>query len=166
MSYEKVRSLSIRNGKISITSSSNNVAPLYYTRWEYTHGMREFLREISGRTLQIQPSANKYRWVYVHDEFDKELKNRFGIQLNDLYTMKDDDELWGKIVELYFEKLKEANEVKNDKYVVKYNGDYAKSHAYGKRYYVTTNRDEAMRIKAWEARNWEISGWIAEKVVF
>lgn len=165
MSYEKVRSLSIRNGKISITSSSNNVVPLCYTQWEYTHGMREFLREISGGTLQIQPSANKYRWVYVHDEFGKELKNRFGIQLNDLYYMKDDNELWGKIVELYFEILKKADEVKNDKYVVKHNGNYAESHAYGKRYYVTYDREKAMRLNAWEAKNWELSGWTDRKSV-
>ena len=166
MSYEIVRSLSIKKGRITIESSSNNVSPLCFTKWEYRHGLRNLLREISDGMLEIRPSANKYRWAYVNDAFERKLERRLNLKWKNLQDIDEKDDVWREIEDIYNERLREADEIKNDKYIVHRFGFYASGRISGKRFYITEEKEEAMNFNAWEAKYLEKLGWTAEKVVF
>ena len=62
--------------------------------------------------------------------------------------------------------MREADEIKNDKYIVHRFGFYASGRISGKRFYITEEQEEAMNFNAWEAKYLEKLGWTTEKVVF
>jgi hypothetical protein len=84
MSYEKVKSISIKNR--SITSACNNVRPLYYETWNpKSESEEEFIKMVLINTLdgnfhlQINKSTLKFLWAVwqfrLNDE-NNELHNK------------------------------------------------------------------------------------------
>lgn len=107
MSYEIVKSVSIKKGKITINSASNNVYPHAYEKWEYCKGddivtanFKMFLDVLDGNLQfrQLNSSTLKYahaqmrvrRWMQknalseYHDFYDKRKYLTFEEQM-DLY---------------------------------------------------------------------------------
>lgn len=152
MSYEKVKSVSFKNGKFTITSVSNNVSPKKYEKHTFNGELKDFIRYVFGGIFQITPSANNYYWYFVNRMFVKRMEQVYpSIKPSMLYSLDKDDEKWKRIEEIYKAAIEVTDKVKNDKFILMSNDMYVMGHAFGNSYNLTYDRNKAMRFKRCKA---------------
>jgi hypothetical protein len=74
MSYEIVKSITItKDNKIFICSTSNNVQPKDYEKWEYKQNIYSLGLDLDSGNLQPLLSCNKGKWRYFKQEIQNYL---------------------------------------------------------------------------------------------
>lgn len=158
MSYEKVRSVRfLSDDNIILESVSNNVSPKKYHKWKFTGTLIDFLRYVQGNELQIATSANGYFWSALFAMYYKTLKAQ-NIEYSDLYSLDKDDPRWDDIIKTFHIAMNYLKANRNKKC-------YVKSRAYGGKYYLVENKEDAKKYPYCQARYMsENNDWTFEEV--
>lgn len=126
MSYEKVKSIVRvkKEGKIFITSASNNCHPITYYRWEFMKEEQDYhkkelelMRTLMGDSLQLNFSM--YEWNYAKIRTNEEMSEKYGQELYELTLNKSKRYVLGRKIRTSDIEIT-ADEVKGDKYLLKY----------------------------------------------
>ena len=165
MSYEKVRSVRfLSDDNIILESVSNNVSPKKYHKWKFTGTLIDFLRYVQGNELQIATSANGYFWSALFAMYYKMLKAQ-NIEYSDLYSLDKDDDRWDDIVKTFQMAMNYLKGNRNKKCYVRSGSFYIAGRAYGSRYYLVENKEDAKKYPYCQARYMsETYGWNMENV--
>ena len=152
MSYEKVRSVKIlSDDNIILESVSNNVSPKKYHKWKFTGTLIDFLRYVQGNELQIATSANGYFWSALFAMYYKMLKAQ-NIDYSDLYSLDKDDPRWDDIIKTFNAAMNYMKGNRNKKCYVRSGSFYLAGRAYGTRYYLVENKEDAKKYPYCQAR--------------
>lgn len=155
MSYEKIKSVKMNGNDIIIKSVSNNVSPKKYEQYVFKGSLQDFIRYICGDIFQIYPSANNYYWYFVNQTFLYFIKLSYPrLTKTAIYNLRKNDRRWPHIIEHYKSALLLADSVKRTKYVLKNkdNDYYVTGHAFGNKYYLSTDKNEAMKVNPWKTK--------------
>lgn len=165
MSYEKVRSVRIlSDDNIILESVSNNVSPKKYHKWKFTGTLIDFLRYVQGSVLQIATSANGYFWSAVFAMYYKMLKAQ-NIEYSDLYSLDKDDPRWDDVIKTFNAAMGYMKGNRNKKCYVKNGSFYLAGRAYGSKYYLVENKEDAKKYPYCQARYMsENNAWTFEEV--
>ena len=124
MSYEIVRNISRRkDGRIFITSASNNVWPRHYSRWEYmpdkSYSEKEIknkelylFRGIIGGSYQLSGSVNE-NWKYAGNKFYEYCREN-NISTSELWELPYKNEGNIELLQPYYEVFKKFLEEKKE----------------------------------------------------
>ena len=152
MSYEKVRSVKIlSDDNIILESVSNNVSPKKYHKWKFTGTLIDFLRHVQGNELQIATSANGYFWSALFAMYYKMLKAQ-NIDYSDLYSLDKDDPRWDDIIKTFNAAMNYMKGNRNKKCYVRSGSFYLAGRAYGTKYYLVENKEDAKKYPYCQAR--------------
>ena len=165
MSYEKVRSVRfLSDDNIILESVSNNVSPKKYHKWKFTGTLIDFLRYVQGSVLQIATSANGYFWSAVFAIYYKMLKAQ-NIEYSDLYSLDKDDPRWDDIIKSFNAAMNYMKGNRNKKCYVRSGSFYIAGRAYGSKYYLVENKEDAKKYPYCQARYMsENNVWTFEEV--
>ena len=165
MSYEKVRSVRfLSDDNIILESVSNNVSPKKYHKWKFTGTLIDFLRYVQGSVLQIATSANGYFWSAVFAIYYKMLKAQ-NIEYSDLYSLDKDDPRWDDIIKSFNAAMNYMKGNRNKKCYVRSGSFYIAGRAYGSKYYLVKNKEDAKKYPYCQARYMsENNVWTFEEV--
>ena len=165
MSYEKVRSVRfLSDDNIILESVSNNVSPKKYHKWKFTGTLIDFLRYVQGSELQIATSANGYFWSALFAMYYKMLKAQ-NIEYSDLYSLDKDDARWDDIVKTFQMAMNYLKGNRNKKCYVRSGSFYLAGRAYGTKYYLVENKEDAKKYPYCQARYMsENNVWTFEEV--
>lgn len=165
MSYEKVRSVRfLSDDNIILESVSNNVSPKKYHKSKFNGTLIDFLRYVQGNELQIATSANGYFWSALFAMYYKTLKAQ-NIEYSDLYSLDKDDPIWDDIVKTFHFVMNHLKANRNKKYYVRSGSFYIAGRAYGSRYYLVENKEDAKKYPYCQARYMsENNVWTFEEV--
>ena len=165
MSYEKVRSVRfLSDDNIILESVSNNVSPKKYYKWKFTGTLIDFLRYVQGNELQIATSANGYFWSALFAMYYKTLKAQ-NIEYSDLYSLDKDDPRWDDIIKTFNAAMSYMKANRNKKCYVRSGSFYIAGRAYGGRYYLVEDKEDAKKYPYCQARYMsENNNWTFEEV--
>lgn len=71
MSYTKVKSISVKKDKITISGASNNCHPITYSTFEYRGNTKDLILNILSGDLQLNDGV--YKWNYAFYKMEEEL---------------------------------------------------------------------------------------------
>lgn len=165
MSYEKVRSVRfISDDNIILESMSNNVSPKKYRKWKFNGTLIDFIKYVSGNLFQIAPSANGYFWSALFAMYYKTLKAQ-NINYSGLYSLDKDDPRWNNIIKTFHIAMNYLKANRNKKCYVKNGSFYLAGGAYGTKYYLVENKEDAKKYPYCQARYMsENNVWTFEEV--
>lgn len=95
MSYTIAKSITVKNGRVTITGRCNNVWPSTYTTYETIIDTDELLRLLDDGVIQPIASANGYKWTWITQHG---LKGLTGKQRSETFARLAEERPKGKYV--------------------------------------------------------------------
>ena len=150
--YARVKSVKIvSDNEIIIESASNNVVPKIYHKFQFTGTLIDFIKYVSGNLYQIAPSANSYFWGAFLPIFKKSLE-AYNIDFDNLYYLDSSNQRWNDIVKTFNVAMNYLKANRNKKCYVRSGSFYIAGRAYGSRYYLVENKEDAKKYPYCQAR--------------